>query len=163
MDCRSYVTESDIPFHLQGPLIPTIVETIGVDTIRLLHHKYTMVTMFAGAFDELVVMQSIKENVAGLGPLNCMTGLWESPPTLQSSPGMPETQEIPDSDPQTAALLGRCAEALETAAKVMQDSQKNVMELDDSTLVYDGRRFAQIHPRPVSRSRLRAFLLSWLW
>ena len=165
MDCRSWVTESDVPFHMEGPLIPAIINTVGVDTVRLIHQRYTLITVIAGSFDPLVVLQSIKENITGLGLVDRSTGLFRGCKTQlqekmeEHAHGQPEPGLM---TPQVAEMLGRCADALTFAAETMEDQTAQVIELEDDTIVYDGRRFLQIHPQPPGRSWLRRVLLRWI-
>ena len=165
MDCRLWVTESDVPFHMEGPLIPAIISTVGVDTVQLIHQRYTLITVIAGSFDPFVVLQSIKENIAGLGLVDRSTGLFRGRKTQikekldEQAPGQPEPGLT---TPQVAEMLGRCADALTFAAEAIGDPTAQVIELEDDTIIYDGRRFLQIHPQPTGWSWLRRALLRWL-
>ncbi|MFA6132430.1 MAG: hypothetical protein WC869_00285 [Phycisphaerae bacterium] len=168
VDCRSWITESDIPFHMQGPVMLAIANTVGVDMLRLLNQRYTIVTVIASAFEAPVVIQSIKENVTAAGPVNCFTGLKEvhnaGPPPGPGQQALASSEPRPNlvQDAQMADRLGRCADALTKAAEAMEKDRLPVLQLGPSTIIYDRRRFLQIFPKPEKRSWLRQFLISLL-
>jgi hypothetical protein len=163
IDCRSWITEADVPFHMQGPIMPAMANTVGVDMLRLLNQRYTIVTVIASAFEAPVVIQSIKENVAAAGLVNCFTGL------RPEQPAQPLTQQAPTGqhpnplqDSQVAARLGQCVEALTKAAQAMDKAHETVLPISKTTIVYDRRRYLQIYPIPDTRSWWRQTLLCWL-
>jgi len=166
IDCRSWITESDVPFNMHGPIMLAIANTTGVDMLRLLNQRYTVVTVIASAFEAPVVLQSIRENVASAGPVNCFTGLREpqtpQAPPAQAPPAAAESHSSPVQDAQMADRLGRCADALSKAAEALEKDHSPVIPLGKHTIVYDRRRFLQIFPVPETRSWWRHTLLGWL-
>lgn len=158
IDCRSWITESDIPLDMRGPILPAMAGTVGVDALRLLNQRYTIVTVIAKAFEAPVVLQSLKENVAAVGPVNCFTGLRDETarPGDRLAPGPPTHNP----DNPVAARLGQCVEALTKAAEALEKPQ--VLQIGRHTIVYDGRRYLQLYPIPAKRSWWRHMLLCWL-
>lgn len=155
IDCRSWITESDIPFHLHGPIMSAMANTIGVDMLRLVNQRYTIVTVIASAFEASVVLQSIRENVASAGLVNCFTGLRADHQFTQQ----PEKPTMP-ADLSVAEGLNRCVDALTKAAAAMEAPQ--VVQIGPHTIVHGARRYLQIYPIPAKRSWWRQQLLCWL-
>lgn len=160
VDCRSWITESDIPLDVRGPILPAMAGTVGVDALRLLNQRYTIVTVIAKAFEAPVVLQSLRENVGAVGPVNCFTGLRDQP-KVEDGPLVVPQRPAPDPrDQLIASQLGQCVDALINAAKALEAPQ--VLQLSQHTIVYDNKRYLQIYPIPAKRSWWRQMLLCWL-
>lgn len=56
-----------------SPVVGALTATVGLDGIQVIG-KYTILTKVAEAFDELVVMQSVKENISGLPAIDVVSG-----------------------------------------------------------------------------------------
>lgn len=165
IDCRAWLTEADVPLHPHGVVLPAIAGTVGVDSVRLVNHKYSIVTVIAKAFDADFVIESIKENVAALGPVNYYTGL-PDPGSQRAAGPIPVRAAEPEQEGEAVPAdalfdqLDQVVEALNGTAEALR--QPRVLELSGNSIVYKTSRYTQVYPAPPGRSRLRSLLLRLL-
>src|SRR5208283_38608 len=163
VDCRSWVTEADVPLDPQGPVLFVMAHTIGVDGIRFYSQKYTVVVLIGSAFDHGVVQQSIRENVASLGPIDCFTGMSVKPTVRWPMVIESEVPENPalhlQADEKMATQMEICAVALGKAAKALEVQPEPILKLGNHSIVFERKRYLQLWPPPSDRSWIRAVLL----
>lgn len=147
VDCRTWVVESNVPLDPAKSILPVIADTTGVDSIKLIHHKYSIFVVFGSSYDAEVVKQSIRENLEEMGPFDPKTG---------DASRQRNMEEPPQED------VRQLSQAVATLAHLAASKGPSVTVVAADVIVFDRRRFIQVYPRPETRSWIVHKIVCWL-